>query len=213
MTRAFSEEWRGNVWLNVEGRDPLGVVAQQEEYTALREEIAAKLLAALDPKTSTPLIHRVWKREELFAGPYLNLIPDLLLETNVPAIFRRTPQGVNQGIRVVDAAEMGTFRTSGDHRYEGVLIAWGPGILPGQAFSGATLQDIVPTILYWLEEPIPSDLDGRLLTECFGTDVMPAHPMIEGDPVGAIRTQPQQGYTPTDEVAVEERLKGLGYLE
>ena len=212
-TRAFSEEWRGNIWLNVQGRDPLGIVSPGNTYDALREEIAAHLLATADPETGEPLIHQVWKREDLFSGPYTDLIPDLLIETEAPSIFRRTLPGASQAVRVVDAGEMSTFKTNGDHRYDGVLMAWGPGILPKSTFSGASLLDIVPTALYWLGEPIPSDLDGRLLAECFKPDVVTSRPPIEGEPMGADRAGIEQVYTPSDETAVEKRLKGLGYLE
>ena len=104
------------------------------------------------------------------------------------------------------------FGPTGDHRMEGVLIASGPPFLTGSVPSGATLLDIAPTILHLLGVPVPSDMDGRVLTEILDPLVMPrpasevSPPPSNGDdPVGV-------AYTEEEDAAVQQRLADLGYL-
>ena len=210
---AFSEEWRGNIWLNVQGRDPLGIIPPGDDRATLQNATAGLIQETLEAEGDTPLVRRAWRREELFSGPYVRLFPDLLLETETPELFRRAPQGCRKPLRVVGRSEMGTFRVSGDHRYEGVLVASGPGVVPGRVVESPTLLDVVPTLLYWLGEPVPRDLDGRVLKELFRPDVLTEYPVRVGDPVAESRAGEEHRYSPTDEVLVAERLKGLGYLD
>ena len=56
-----------------------GLVAQgiwtRDEAT--REEVAARLRALEDPRDGTPLVSGLWKREELYRGPYVERFPHL----------------------------------------------------------------------------------------------------------------------------------------
>ena len=57
----------GQFFLNLEGREPQGVVPL-EEYAAVRQELKSDLLALTDPATGEAVIDRVWMREEIFWG-------------------------------------------------------------------------------------------------------------------------------------------------
>jgi hypothetical protein len=54
---------------------------------------------------------------------------------------------------------------------EGLLIVKGRGLEPGAFIDGASIVDVLPTLLYSLGLPIAQDLDGRVLTSAFE----PAH--------------------------------------
>jgi hypothetical protein len=76
----------------------------------------------------------------------------------------------------------------------------------------ANIQDIAPTIMYLLGEPIPTEFEGRLLEETIEPDVLDDRPPEFGSDdiqeVGAV--------TSYDSAAAEEvgaRLRDLGYLE
>ena len=67
----------GRIYLNLEGREPGGIVAR-DEYSSALEEIESLLLAAEDPDDGGAIIRRVVRREECYSGPYLDRAPDLL---------------------------------------------------------------------------------------------------------------------------------------
>jgi predicted AlkP superfamily phosphohydrolase/phosphomutase len=48
-----------------------------------------------------------------------------------------------------------------------VLIGWGPDIREGVVVTDARICDITPTILYLLNQPIPEDMDGWVVTDLF----------------------------------------------
>jgi hypothetical protein len=71
----------------------------------------------------------------------------------------------------------------------------------------------MPTLLYLLELPVPDGLDGNVLLELFDEEWVDAHPVVmrrveeaEQGLTAAVQ------YSDQDEAAIEERLKGLGYL-
>ena len=61
-------------------------------------------------------------------------------------------------------------QTSGEHKPNGILLAYGHGIRKGSHVEGARIIDMAPTILYALGEKIPRDMDGKVLKEIFRED-------------------------------------------
>ncbi|MGD8967066.1 MAG: hypothetical protein PVI07_06125 [Anaerolineae bacterium] len=77
----------------------------------------------------------------------------------------------------------------------------------------ACLYDIAPTILYLQGHPIPGDMDGEVLTDIFAEDHLRQHPIEYGEPS---KVDVQPAHTPLDAEdahKIEERLRGLGYIE
>lgn len=74
--------------------------------------------------------------------------------------------------------------------------------------------DIAPTVLQLLGVPVPSDMDGRVLTELLGPTV-PRHHLPAHSPVLAERTPAvlaELEYSAEDDAAIQRRLTDLGYL-
>jgi predicted AlkP superfamily phosphohydrolase/phosphomutase len=57
--------------------------------------------------------------------------------------------------------------TTGSHRVDGILLTHGPGVARDRRIEGVRIADLVPTWLSVLQQPIPSDLPGRVVTELF----------------------------------------------
>ncbi len=96
---------------------------------------------------------------------------------------------------------------TGRHRIEGTIIAAGPGITPGKKVTGATLYDIAPTILDWLQLSIDTKFQGH-----------PLFPNKEkfSSTTKKYRESRQVIHYTTDEETrrIEiERLKSLGYIQ
>ncbi|MGC9332561.1 MAG: alkaline phosphatase family protein, partial [Anaerolineae bacterium] len=75
-TKAFSIGSFGQVYLNVAGARPEGIVQPGQEYEALKEWIATQALELRDPRTGEPLVDRVYRREEIYTGRYIDRAPD-----------------------------------------------------------------------------------------------------------------------------------------
>jgi len=212
-TRAFSEERRGNIWINLRGREPQGIVEPGTEYESLREEIIAALEEEVDPETGAPRVRKVWRREELFEGPYADLIPDLLVEVKSPAQFKIHPGDRDvPPFRPFTEQERNALVVTGDHRMEGTLILYGPPVRPGAAIAGAEMRDVFPTVLYALDEPIPSYAEGRVLEEAFLPSQVEGRPPRWEEMAPPSDDRSKYAYSEEEQRAIEERLAGLGYL-
>src|SRR5581483_4096458 len=161
-TRAFALGHIGQIYINLKGRQPQGIVEPGAEYEALRDEIRNKLLQLKHPQTGEPLIARVLNREEIYHGELSDNTPDLLL---LPADFKYLAFGESEfaSNKLVGP----TLGHTGHHRLEGIGALIGPNVQVGAQIQNASLIDLAPTILFALGLPIPPDMDGRVLTEAF----------------------------------------------
>ena len=207
-TRAYSfGRHYGSVFLNVRGREPLGIVAPGEEYERVREELADAMLSYVDPELGRPIVSRCIKREEVYHGERFEEAPDLILLPEDPSdiFYGLSDFGSN---RVWDA----TYRYSGMHRDAGLMIACGPGVRRGEAFAGGGVTDIAPTALHWLGQPVPSDMDGRSLVSLLTEDALAASPLRMDAQSSADEAPRDRDYTEDEEREIMERLRDLGYL-
>ena len=186
-TQAFSEElnYFPNIWINLKGREPRGVVEPGRSYELLREEIIEKLSGFTNPATNEKIVHKAYKREELYQGDQLDKAPDIILELNCDQGYSYSllPSRVESGKEVLRTLRkdelMGAKGKSmnGSHRMEGILTMKGPSILKGQKLEGLSLMDLTPTILYLLNCSLPSDLDGQVIKNAFEKDFLKSHPI------------------------------------
>ena len=165
QTQAFSYGTFGNIVLNVRGREEHGIVEPGEEYERVRDEIAARLLELRGPGGER-IVAQAHRREDLFHGPELAKVPDLLVEFDRYAWLgkgnlKARSDSLWDSIEIEGGGEQSYV---GSHRHEGIVVLAGPAVAPG-APVGGELVDVAPTMLYLLGEPIPSDLEGRILME------------------------------------------------
>jgi predicted AlkP superfamily phosphohydrolase/phosphomutase len=207
-TQAFAYGAFGNVVVNLRGREREGAV-DPGDYDRVRDEIADRLLGLRAPD-GDGIVARVHRREDLFDGPELERLPDLVVEFeeyrwlgrgNLKA---RTPT-------IWDEIEiLGSSRPYvGSHRLAGVVALSGPSAAPGHHVL-ASIQDVAPTILYLLGEPVPTALEGRVLEEAVDGSLLDARPPEYRDATD-VAVATAGGAPPAGDL--EERLRGLGYLE
>ena len=212
-TRAFSEELRGNIWINLAGRDPHGIVQPGEEYEALRDQIIADLPKLVDPTTGQRPVRRVWRREELFNGPYLDRFPDLIVEGDYADVFKsRGEYRGRSAARQLSHEELNRIWITGCHRANGIFIAWGPDVQAGVRLSGARLIDVAPTALHLLGQPAPVEMDGRVLAAVLrDPQAVDQHSTTLAE-LGFARAGDAVEFSDAEAEYVRERLAGLGYL-
>ena len=104
----------------------------------------------------------------------------------------------------------GKCPSSGTHRIEGVMIGSGPSIKTGLDAGEMIIEDVMPTILYLLDVPIPPDLDGNVIIDVM-VDKKPVRyrdeDFTDGEDTGS-----REGYTEEEEDQITENLRGMGYI-
>jgi predicted AlkP superfamily phosphohydrolase/phosphomutase len=207
-TRAYSKGNYGQLFLNLRGREPNGVVEPGAEADAVLDDLERDLRALKDPETGEPLIGEVYRREDLYEGAYVDRAPDL---TFLPRDMRNKCLGTMDftSHRFVERA----YGNSGDHRMNGILFLAGPGVRPGKRLEGANLIDVAPTILHHLGQGIPEDFDGRVLEDAFTVDELAERPVrtVPAE-AGPDRAEGDYGLTEEEMKEIRNRLKGIGYL-
>jgi predicted AlkP superfamily phosphohydrolase/phosphomutase len=219
-TKAYCSEVLASppcIWINLKGVKPQGIV-DPGDYDALVTFIIEKLAELKDPRTDKPVINRVYRRNEIFYGPFAHEGADLVLDwwsedslfSSQPSFPEDTgkPALIIREHRPSEKSEWG-----GTHRLNGILIARGSGFRSGAEIANARLIDIAPTLLHLLGVPVPEDMDGKVLASAFQPDFLLARPIRSGAASGTSATDRPSGYTDEESAKVEERLQALGYLE
>ena len=178
------------VRINLEGREPDGVVPQ-ERYEAVRETLVEVLQSARTPD-GDPVFESVGPREQFYHGPYVEDAPDVVA---VPAAFDHFLSATLPG------EEFDQPREPWNHKREGIVAMTGAGIDRDAGLVGAELTDVAPTVLAALGLPASDDMDGGVLAPVESAGRR-SYPDLVGDTTAA-----------TDDHEVETRLADLGYLE
>ena len=150
----------GGFFINLKGREAMGIVQPGEEYDALKRELKAKLTGLVDADTGETAINRMYDIDEIGGGPYAVNGPDLLF-------------GFNPGCRISWDSVTGdpggpvfsdnVKKWSGDHAIDADLV-------PGVFFSNKAidadnphLRDLGATTLDLLGVEPPAYIEGRPL--------------------------------------------------
>jgi len=198
-TQAFAHGM-GNIYVNTTDRFASGTVAPADRDDVKRK-IRAVFEGATDPETGESPLTVVDGDDEFPTDPDA---PDLVVQAN----GRYTLDG-SLASDPFDATSK-----AGDHKPEGIFLAWGEDIATGVTPTDVTVYDFAPTVLHGLGKPVPHDTDGRVLTEIFQPDSPPAETDVERhDYETDDRATADDDTTEDDFTEVENRLKGLGYME
>ena len=212
-TQAYADPFGGQVFINLQGREPEGIVTAKE-YHHFCEQVRDVLSKLTDPKSDAPVVRAIYRSEDLYHGPYSMKAADLVIDWDYE-MLRDALCYHGEGKPIITEApkQWVGSRWRGSHRPNGIFIAYGPNIKQGARITNATLYDITPTILYLQGHPIPEDMDGRVLTDIFTED------HLSHNPIRSIKPSDIQWKTGAVELnaeetkKIEERLRSLGYIE
>ncbi len=209
QTNAFLG-FHSDLWLNLRGREPDGVV-DEAAAPGLLEELSDKLLDLRDPATGGPVFAAAYRRDEIYQGTASQLAPDLMLDS-WSAGYRVAPaRGPSADLVAPPASLAGVNEAwSADHRPEGIFVAAGPRIASGSS-KKLDLYDVCPTALALLEQPVPAGLDGRVIEEAVERAWLDRHP-VQSTEERATRAS-GGAYSDDEAAAVAAHLKDLGYIE
>jgi predicted AlkP superfamily phosphohydrolase/phosphomutase len=201
-TLAYSIGHVGQIYVNLMGREPQGIVEPGAEYEAARQRVVDALQDLRHPVTGQPLVDQVVPGDQVVHGPYAGRSPDLhvVLDGYRAIAF---PLFATDG-RIVTRQIRGD---SGCHRRHGIFIARGPEVRSGETVEGARILDLAPTILHLMGLPVPDDMDGRVLTEALSTSRS-----VERQSASLADEEAGAGLSAEETAEVEDRLRALGYL-
>lgn len=163
-TRAYAMGL-GQIYFNLRGREPEGIVSTGAEYQTLATDLSARLKADFrDPDTGELIVKNVYKRDDVYTGEFLHNASDLQVGF---ADGYRVSWQTTLGGAPAELVYPNMKRWSGDHGgYDfadtaGVLITNRP--IVTDATGRANIIDIAPTVLGFYGVQAPQTIDGRNL--------------------------------------------------
>ena len=217
-TMAYSEDVRGNLWINLKGRQPEGVV-EPEAYESVRDELIRLLEDLRDPETGDRITDRVFRREELYHGDMVSRAPDIIFtqpDNRYMYMHRRSRvnKGSNAYVEILPPSDVKVWPTA-SHTLDGIFMLKGKGVIPGKSISGVNIIDLAPTILNLMGVPVPKDMDGAVIREAMTPDAVNQEVQQSVSPMkwqGETEIG-QAAYSQDEEAHIRERLRDLGYIE
>lgn len=194
--------------VNLAGERRHGWVQPGVAYEEVRDRIITAANTLREPLTGRPIVQQAARREELFSGPHVRSFPDIILILDPDFIGAGSLAGSSL---VEPHAEP---NRTGEHREDGIFVAAGPNIAPRQLLSRLSLVDVTASILYALNAPIVEGIEGKVATAIFRPDFLAAHPIRQQPvPVERIGQRSAMRLSSSEEAELEQRLRGLGYVE
>jgi predicted AlkP superfamily phosphohydrolase/phosphomutase len=145
----------GRIYLNLKGRFAQGVVAPGAEAEALLARVTDGMLGLAYPGPAVGATRRpvkaVYRREEIYQGPYLDQAPDAVLHFH---------DGFDIKGAIARTEIFGRSPLTGMHTYDDSLFYVNR---PGFPTDALAITDLAPTVLAMLGCSPASPMDGRAL--------------------------------------------------
>ncbi len=156
-TRVWSEGgYYARIFLNVEGREPAGVIPAAGYEDAIADMTAR--LEALPDDLGRPMGTRVFRPSEIYRD-VRNIAPDLI--AHFGGLYWRSIGGV--GYPSLHVQENDTGPDDCNHAQFGMFILSAPQVPARGEVTGMHLLDVAPTLLDLADQPVPASLHGRSL--------------------------------------------------
>jgi len=167
-TKAFaSPGYYGQIFINVKGREPQGIV-DPNDHQSYRDDLIARIEAMPGP-AGQPLGNKCYKPDEIYQQCN-NVTPDLIV------IFGEMGWRATGWVGSDSLYHYDDEATAEDasHAQQGMYLFAHPSLKTqdqaphhckvGRRMDSATIYDIAPTILNQLNIPIPPDIQGNVLS-------------------------------------------------
>ena len=159
--------------INLKGKYEHGIV-EKNEYEKIRQDIISFLKNIKDPETNKNIVKNIYRWEDIYGNNArndpLDIIFDLDEEYGTQELLQ-PPEGFNELFKSKNdllsiISKPGFYDWMGDHLPDGILFMMGENIKENKKI-GASVLDIVPTILAMMNIPIPNNIDGKLIKDIF----------------------------------------------
>ncbi len=173
------------------------------EDEASAQQIIEELENFTDPIAGVKVVKKIYKKKEVFNGPFTKQLPNLFLEPNCRYAFHAP---LLKDMKTFQRPDIDRFERVGVHGLDGIIVFNGHNI-KGSNNIKADITDVMPTILSILGLPIPSYIDGSVLGHIFVRK-----PKKEFEKGLLLKTDKAKPYTREDVQTIKKRLKDLGYI-
>ncbi|MDZ7342817.1 MAG: alkaline phosphatase family protein [candidate division KSB1 bacterium] len=150
--------------INLQGREPQGIVTPGQQYERLRDKIIGELYRLKDPYTLEDVVDEIYRREDVFKGDYVQNAPDIIF---VPHQYNYYLDSNKRTSLLCIGSAKDDYPVYAYHEPRGIFFITGPDIKKGKQLNGIDIYDVAPTVLHLLGLPIPRDFDGRVLSAIF----------------------------------------------
>jgi len=192
--------------INKIGRQKVGIVAEGTEYNDLRDEIISKLETLKDPQNGQKIVREIYRREDLYNGNFVEEVPDIVIVLNSSYMG-----GLEVDGPIVQPVT-DEFRDvySGQHDLDGILILKGTKFKEKDDIGTVNMVDVAPTLLFDLDLPISTDIDGKVIYSAFKEQFASRQAKL-----GNISEKQfeEQEFSDQEKEKIEKSLRSLGYLE
>lgn len=205
----------GCLYVNMKDRQPLGLIADEKERRAVLDKVKESLSKLVDPDDNKPVVADFFHREDIYAGPLIEQLPDMVIQ------MRNTYQGVfapdeNSQTEIVTAPKNKYVKDlchTGTHTGDGILILYGSNFRHVD-FKLANMVDIAPTVMNVLGLPFFGESDGNILTSSFvnGTAKTVDESLTAEKTKNFKYKTEKKKYSDDEEEEIRKRLENLGYL-
>ena len=213
-TRAWAdriETTTAAIWVHAKDRYPLGCVSPGAEYESVRTQIIDGLQALRDGE-GRPVFRRVYRREELYRGPFVNDAPDLIGVTD-------ERYGLVYGSLRRDLRARGLFGPwgelgyTGTHSPQGIYLLAGPHVQALGEHREYPIESIAPTALHLLDVAVPRQMEAPPITSALDPEWLRTHPVqLDEHSEDDVRAT-ADWKSAEDEAKIADHLRALGYLE
>ncbi len=148
-TKVFASG-QGPIYINDE------IVDDKEE---LREELIEKLESLRHPESGKKILKKVYKKEEIYEGKYLDKAPDLIMDQEKGI---HITGGIGKD-SVFDFSE----KWKAENKKYGLFAAIGEDVEKKGRLKNTSILDLAPTILDYYGIDKPKDMDGNVI-DVFG---------------------------------------------
>jgi len=151
----------GGVRINLKGREPRGKVEPGPDFARICDALTEDLQTLVNQETGRPLVKAVLRTADVYTGPHMDYLPDLMVEWDRSAPIRKV---YSPKIGIVEGSYTGC--RTGDHKPQGAFFATGPGIHHHRLGPSTSVMDFGPSVAKWLGVPL-RDVDGIPIERLF----------------------------------------------
>ena len=175
-SRALAER-TVHVYVNLKGRDPGGIV-EPSDYEKVQREIIEALYTYVDPTTATrPVALALSRRDARILGLHGDAVGDV--------VYTVYPEFGGQHGQHLATSEWGVGKL------KSLLTLSGPGIKKGYRLERTCgMADIVPTICYLMNWPLPADVEGSVLYQALADPNFRFNEVPGSQPTPATKVRP-----------------------
>jgi predicted AlkP superfamily phosphohydrolase/phosphomutase len=186
-TRVFTTSPYGQLYFNLEEFYPQGLVRTGDEYLSLADEVIQKLSELRDLEGQPYILHAMrgkdfYKQFKLGEAPDVVYFPrdySCYCDHLYPHyLFESKWFGKRELIDGRFAAPH--YGYVGDHKPQGLFIAYGPDISKTTPPETISILDIAPTVLHMLNKPIPTYMEGNVINLWTSLSAPPLYESVEG---------------------------------